>query len=182
MKHVSVSPPPDELEHRLKDAYVRFADIDSRAVEAKKTCTAYISRVQPVIDCVKGHDVRWNVKVAQTLKSLGERRAEDLQKCKEQAAKEGEELLSRMRAKAEYDKLLTAKDVGSATFKDATWIEQRYAQTKVLVTEDVAAARSELEEFKTRKRALEEAVEVLPEIWFFGPRLWTAHGVLCRCA
>ena len=72
-----------------------------------------------------------------------------------------------MRAKAEYDKLLTAKDVGSATFKDTTWIEQRYAQTKVLVTEDVAAARSELEEFKTRKRALEEAVEVLPEIWFF---------------
>ena len=53
MKHVSVSPPPDELEHRLKDAYVRFADIDSRAVEAKKTCTTYISRVQPVIDCVK---------------------------------------------------------------------------------------------------------------------------------
>ena len=62
--------------------------------------------------------------------------------------------------------------------QDTTWIEQRYAQTKVLVTEDVAAARSELEEFKTRKRALEEAVEVLPEIWFFGPRLWTAHGVL----
>ena len=61
--------------------------------------------------------MRWNVKVAQTLKSLGERRAEDLQKCKEQAAKEGDELLSRMRAKAEYDKLLTAKDVGSATFK-----------------------------------------------------------------
>ena len=81
----------------------------------------------------------------------------------EQAAKEGEELLSRMRAKAEYDKLLTAKDVGSATFKDATWIEQRCAQTKVLVTEDVAAARSELEEFKTRKRALEEAVEARSE-------------------
>ena len=107
--------------------------------------------------------MRWNVKVAQTLKSLGERRAEDLQKCKEQAVKEGEELLSRMRAKAEYDKLLTAKDVGSATFKDTTWIEQRCAQTKVLVTEDVAAARSELEEFKTRKRALEEAVEARSE-------------------
>ena len=82
MRHVSVAPPPDELEHKLKDAYVRFADIDSRAAEAKKTCTAYINRVQPVIDCVKGHDVRWNVKVAQTLKSLGERRADDLQKCK----------------------------------------------------------------------------------------------------
>ena len=79
---MSVAPPPDELEHKLKDAYVRFADIDSRAAEAKKTCTAYISRVQPVIDCVKGHDVRWNVKVAQTLKNLGERRADDLQKCK----------------------------------------------------------------------------------------------------